>query len=785
MGPLGNGIVLNSSGMGNFIKAFVKYLSIGLALLGISGGLVYWLTLPAGRKVSRKSGSNVSRPAQAPEFFVPLYSDDWLDDSGYGIAVQDTLPVTDPNSLAEIQTSARGRTDRAITRVKKELDALDLRKPQDKAQAIQKMVFLGILHMNEGQFAQADAWYAQAQAVDPNCPRLLRANIEALRAVAALRQGEADNCVACCNEASCIFPLASQAVHQFPTGSRMAIERFTSYLDQRPDDLGVQWLLNVAHMTLGQYPDQVPKPYRIPLEPFRSGANIGKFPNVAAATKLAARGENMAGGVVVDDFDGDNRLDVFYSTIDTEQGCALFINRGNGTFEKRTTQAGLDDQVGAENCVHADFDNDGDLDVFLIRGTWEVARRPSLLLNDGNGRFEDVTMKAGLARPISSETAAWADYDRDGHLDLYLGGEYDPKSPKAINKGRLYHNNGNGTFTDVAEQAGVLNERFCRGMSWGDFDNDGDPDLYLSNQGQPNRLYRNNGDGTFTDVAKEQGVDQPIESYACWFWDYDNDGMLDLYVTGSSASLSQVIKSHLGRPAVGERPRLFHNEGGRFCDVAKESGLDRVWLPMGSNYGDIDNDGFLDFYLGTGSPPYSSLMPNILMHNRGGQRFDDITTSSGTGHLQKGHGIAFADWDADGDIDLFLEAGGAVPGDKAHNALFENPGQGNYFIRLKLVGTKSNRSGVGSKVRIDVTGPEGKRSIHRLIGPGGSFGNNPLSPTIGLGKAEVIDAIEVQWPSGGKQTVHGLKPNIAIEITEGTEGFKPLVLGQTGIVRMD
>ena len=133
--------------------------------------------------------------------------------------------------------------------------------------------------------------------------------------------------------------------------------------------------------------------------------------------------------------------------------------------------------------------------------------------------------------------------------------------------------------------------------------------------------------------------------------------------------------------------------------MTREVGLDRVWLPMGSNFGDIDNDGFLDFYLGTGSPPYSYLVPNVLMHNVGGRRFEDVTIASGTGHLQKGHGISFADWDRDGDLDLFLESGGAVPGDKAHNVLFENPGHGNRWLTLRLVGTRSNRAAIGARVR--------------------------------------------------------------------------------------
>ena len=256
------------------------------------------------------------------------------------------------------------------------------------------------------------------------------------------------------------------------------------------------------------------------------------------------------------------------------------------TARSRTvpTRAGLELQVGALNCNHADYDNDGDLDVLLLRGAWEFPQRPSLLRNDGDGRFTDVTVAAGLGEPIASQAAAWADFDCDGHVDLYIAGEFKPEKPDPRNRGRLYRNNGDGTFTDVADSAGVRNDRCGKGVAWGDYDDDGRPDLYVSNMGQANRLYHNNGDGTFTDVAETLGVTEPTYSFSCWFWDYDNDGRLDIFVTGSHATLAEIILSQLGRPTGGERPRLYHNEGGRFTDVTREAGLDRVWLPMGSQF---------------------------------------------------------------------------------------------------------------------------------------------------------------------------------------------------------
>jgi hypothetical protein len=758
-----------------------------LGIVWGSVGVALWLSEPA-RAVRPKPGASrrpappgerkvAARPADAPaaEPRIPLFTEDWTDDSGVGLSARFARPITDPKSLEQVRTADEGRAQHGIELLRKELAAVDRQTPVGRAQAIQLGVFLGSLHMSIGEFREADRCFAEAQDADPACPAMLRANLEALRGVAALRRGETENCVECCNGASCIFPLTAEAVHQQPSGSREAIRHFTTYLQQRPEDLGVQWLLNVAHMTLGDYPDGVPESYRIPLGPYRSDGGIGRLENVAGRVGLSARGANMSGGIIVDDFTGDGLFDVFYSTRDPAQGCALFVNRGDGTFADESARAGLGVQVGALNCNHADYDNDGDLDILLLRGGWESARRPSLLRNEGGGRFTDVTVAAGLCEPIASQAGAWADYDCDGKIDLYIAGEFQPPNSDSRDRGRLYHNNGDGTFTDVADTAGVRNDRFGKGVAWGDYDDDGRPDLYISNLSGANRLYHNNGDGTFTDVAGRLGVTEPYNDFSCWFWDYDNDGRLDIFVAGSHATLAEIIRSQLGQPTGGERPRLYHNEGGRFTDATRSAGLDRVWLPMGSNFGDIDNDGFPDFYLGTGSPPYSYLVPNVLMHNEGGRRFEDVTIATGTGHLQKGHGISFADWDRDGDQDLFLESGGAVPGDKAHNVLFENPGHGRRWLTLRLVGTRSNRAAIGARVRVDVSGPDGRRSVHAVIGGGSSFGNNPLTPTIGLGHAASMDAVEIIWPDGGtRQAVGSLPLDRAVEITEGRGGFRLL-----------
>jgi hypothetical protein len=442
----------------------------------------------------------------------------------------------------------------------------------------------------------------------------------------------------------------------------------------------------------------------------------------------------------------------------------------DGTFADRSKEAGLTGIFGSLNLDHADFDNDGDLDVVALRGGWmrEGGRHPkSLLRNDGNGRFTDVTFAAGLGQVYyPSQTVAVADYDNDGDLDLFFGNEVEEKDPYPS---ELFRNNGDGTFTDVAEAAGVRNFRFAKGASWGDYDEDRWPDLYVSNFDGDNRLYRNRGDGTFEDVAPKLGLTKPYRSFPCWFWDFDNDGNLDLWVSSYWPHVMYTAATFLKTPSPAELACLYRGDGkGGFVDVAPAQNLRRVDMPMGCNFGDLDNDGWLDFYLGTGAPTYEGIVPNRLYRNRGGIGFSDVTTAAGMGHLQKGHGVAFVDLDEDGDQDVFEEMGGAFPGDAFGNTLYENPGFGHRWIKLRLTGTKSNRSAIGARIRVEIVEGGKRRSIHRTVNTGGSFGSNPLRQEIGIGKAERVELVEVYWPtSDTTQRFENLAPGRMYEIVEG------------------
>lgn len=554
-----------------------------------------------------------------------------------------------------------------------------------------------------------------------------------------------------------------------------AASYFLQYLQLSPDSLEVKWLLNVTYMLSGQYPGAVPQKYLIPPALLASKESPVRFTDVAAAAGLNRRG--MAGGLIVDDFDNDGLFDIVISSQDDCVPLRFFHNNGDGTFTDRAAQAGLGDQTGGLNIIQTDYNNDGCKDILILRGGWEWARRKSLLRNNCNGTFTDVTRESGLMDPArATQTAVWTDINNDGKLDLFIGNENAPL--------QLFLNNGDGTFTDIAESAGVNKTGFIKAVVAADFDNDGYPDLYVSNFRGEHYLFHNNRNKTFSDVTQEAGLGQQGPTFGAWFFDYDNDGWPDLFVAGYYSSLADIASGYLGLPQKGESLHLYRNLGnGKFRDVTSEAGLDRTFLPMGLNFGDVDNDGYLDFYLGTGSPSYAALFPNVMFHNDGGKHFTDITASSDTGIMPKGHGIAFADLDNDGDEDVVSVMGGAVPGD-AHNArLFENPGNGNDWISVHLIGVKSNRAAIGARIKVTLDNSGTTRDIYRTVGSGGSFGAAPYEQHIGLGKAARIVSMEVWWPtSNTRQTFTEVPKNQFVELREGDKALtkldrKPFHLG--------
>ena len=637
----------------------------------------------------------------------------------------------------------------------------------------------------------------------------LRANQTLFRlGVAYMRKGETQNCCpseigTVSNPDSCILPLRDGGIHTQQESSLQAITYLTEVLRnttvELPLHLEARWLLNIAYMTVGGYPEQVPKPYLLPPEAFQSAEEMPRFTNIAPHLGLDTF--DLSGGAIVDDFDNDSYLDIVVSTWDPSGQIRFFRNNRDGTFSDQTERAGLLGLYGGLNLLQADYDNDDDVDILVLRGAWLEAagQHPnSLIRNNGDGMFTDVTFDAGLGEMhYPTQTASWSDYDNDGDLDLYIGNESTETFTAPC---QLFRNNGDSTFSDVAAQAGVQNDRFTKSVIWGDYNADQFPDLYVSNFKGANRLYHNNGDGTFTDIATELDIDLPMRSFPVWFWDFDNDGTLDLYVSAYSAGISHLAANALdisigappptagtesrtayhNRPdlSTGGLPHLYRGDGqGAFKEVAQQHNLVQPNAPMGSNFGDLDNDGYLDFYLGTGYPDYKNLMPSVMYRNRRGIDFVDVTYAGGFGHLQKGHAVVFADLDNDGDQDIFEQMGGAFPGDGYSNVLYENPGFGNHFLTIKLVGVDSNRSAIGARIHAKIVENGERRSIYKHVNSGGSFGANPLRQTIGLGKAEKIERLEIFWHTTGlTQTFHNVPLDQFIQITEGEAQYTTIEL---------
>jgi hypothetical protein len=581
-----------------------------------------------------------------------------------------------------------------------------------------------------------------------------------LETLAYLRLAEQENCVLHGGAESCLFPKLS--IHTKQHGSRQAIKGLKAVLQERPDDLLARWLLSIAYTTVGEKP-------LIPAETFNSEYEIGRFEDIAPRLGLNTR--SLAGGSIMEDFNRDGHLDLMTSSSGLRDQLRYFQNNGKGFFIDRTAEAGLLGLTGGLNLSHADYNNDGYADVLVLRGAWmgTQGRYPnSLLRNNGNGTFDDVTDEAGLLSFHPTQVGVWADFDKDGWVDVFIGNESKTDDP---HPSELYKNKGDGTFVNVARLLGNTDLGFVKGAAWGDYDNDGYPDLYISRLGAPNILMKNERAKTFRDVTKQAGVAEPIHSFATWFWDYDNDGWLDLFVAPfKTTMLGDIAAVHLGLPHGAELPRLYRNKGdGTFEDTTSSARLNRTVLVMGANFGDLDNDGYPDCYLGTGEPDLRALLPNRMFRNAGGHSFQDVTTSGGFGHLQKGHAVSFGDIDNDGDQDIYQVMGGAYEGDAFRNVLYRNPSHGNDWITLSLEGVRSNRAAIGARIRIEAETAGGPRVIHNSISTGGSFGSSSLQAEIGLGRVSLIRQIEIMWPSGVKQTLNALAKNRRYVIREGEE----------------
>ena len=542
-----------------------------------------------------------------------------------------------------------------------------------------------------------------------------------------------------------------------------AVRAGAAALALKPSDGRARWWLWLAAEKLGGYPPEVPAELRMEVKAGRHQPSV-EFEDVAA--KIGLDKTSAGRGTAIFDMDGDGYLDVVIAS--AHGGCSVYRNNGDGTFSDVTVGSGLDECVNTFAIAVGDYNNDGLDDLFITRLGF-FNGESVLYRNNGDGTFTNVTKEAGVGCWAPIFTAQWVDYDCDGNLDLFvvsnLGGLFDRKAPN-----RLFHNNGDGSFTEVTEKAGLHSITPTIGSAWGDYNNDGYPDLFISSGLGRSQLYRNNGDGTFTEVSSEAGVDDICFASVAFWCDYDNDGWLDLvqYLWAPEEHMLETLRN--GKAPEGANPmRIYHNNrDGSFTKKDRELGLDGCWGTMSGNAGDFNNDGHIDFLLGNGDPHMDRTEPAIIIENDGNGKFRNVTFAAGLPYTGKGHGSNMADLAGDGRLCLMVSSGGAYPGDLLTTNVFRPKSLPGNYLNIRFVGTKSNRNAIGARVRLDTGG----RSQHKLVSGGSGFGCLPYEQHFGLGKVDKADSLEVVWPSSKRQTMANLPVNTTIRITEGKDGWE-------------
>jgi len=513
-----------------------------------------------------------------------------------------------------------------------------------------------------------------------------------------------------------------------------------------------------------------------------------RFRHLNGASEHRYLPETMGAGCLFFDYDNDGNLDIYLVNSGTscanvsvsrtqfEDMNALYHNNGDGTFTDVTKQAGFQKNLGfGMGCLSADYDNDGDADLYLTN-----FGRNQLYRNNGDGTFTDVTNFAGVGDSHWSVSASFGDYNLDGYLDLYVVNYLDYQVETAhpcVLEGvhiycgpheypgetdTLYRNNGDGTFTDVTTRSGVRNDGKGLGVVFTDYNNDGYPDIFVANDAVEDYLYKNNGDGTFTDVALSAGIAYNSEGRATASMgvangDYNNDGLIDLFVTNFSLEVNS----------------LFRNDGdGFFTMTTFDTGIAEAsfsQLGFGTQFLDADNDGRLDLFVANGHVwnNVAEITPSLaykqicqLFHNTGSGDFKDISKSAGTffTHPVVGRGTAIGDYDNDGDADILITLCGEKP------VLLRNDSKtDNRWIKIQLVGKKGNRDGIGAKVSVKTDNTTQVREVTC----GGSYASGSDQTLLfGLGTDEIVKLIEVEWIGGNKQTFEDITTNKVIRIEE-------------------
>ena len=538
-----------------------------------------------------------------------------------------------------------------------------------------------------------------------------------------------------------------------------------------------QWLLKVSMDQMkGGKPD-LPRNVLFPAaEPVYDKANPPLLAFKDMAPELGVNRYDGNGTASWGDYDSDGDLDLF----EAGSGSFMMVFRNDGAkFTDVTEQVGLAKVPSGYSLNLVDYDNDGRVDLYISLNGWSGPMKNRLYHNAG-GRFEDVSAKSGAEDPGSGFSAMWGDLDNDGWLDFVVanGVIKDGSTPQ------IYRNNHDGTFTNMTLAAGIKEPPSygAIGIALGDYDKDGRLDILINGlDPAPTRLYHNEGSWKFKEVSRQAGVGHPPHNgFVCLFFDYNNDGWPDILTTALAHwdSAVEALKAGYSRPnARAMHPdvcRLFkNNQDGTFTDVTFETKLLYPMGVMGGGVADLDNDGYVDLYFGTGDPQMSRLEPNHFFRNNGNGTFTDLTSYVGFARPgNKGHGVTFVDIDDDGDLDIYAQLGGHYPGDQAYNAFYRNlKGNQNRWLEVQLAGVKSNRFGVGAQLTLR----SGDLLVYREVKSSEGFGStNPYRQHSGLGQRTKIDSIEIRWPSGIKQIFKDLDSNHILAIREDIDEPKRL-----------
>lgn len=469
---------------------------------------------------------------------------------------------------------------------------------------------------------------------------------------------------------------------------------------------------------------------------------LAQFTAITSGPVVTDRGDST--GCAWGDYNNDGHLDLFVSNFGTPFNY-LYRNDGNGSFTRITTGAIATDDTNSEGAAWADYDNDGNLDLFVAVG---LGGNDLLYRNNGDGSFTKIASGPVVQSGGNSRGCAWGDYDNDGHVDLFVANEQGQNN-------FLFHNSGDGTFTKITSGNIANDGGASYGCAWGDYDSDGFLDLFVANLNQNNFLYHNDRDGTFTPITSGRIVSDGEASQGCAWGDYDNDGLLDLFVANRN-----------------QRNFLYHNDGnGTFTAITNGAVVNDVGYSWGPAWADYDNDGFLDLFVANG-PPNGPGQNDFLYRNNGDGTFTRITTASVASDAAIGDGCAWGDYNNDGFPDLFV-----TNLNDQDNLFYRNNGNSNNWLTVRCVGRLSNRSAIGTKVRLkSMAGDQSRWQMREISGGGGYGSQNAPYAYFGLGSATNIERVRLEWPSGLVQELHAVAPNQSLTVIEPSVTISPAAL---------